>query len=92
MIAYGGNFESLFYIYAIWWLKFKPDFDASPKKQEKQKQGKNVCKTTAVQCYQCFSLRSLLFLASRAKWLIPNKKKSYSDELLTAADRCKSGK
>ena len=53
------------------------------------KQGKKVCKTTAVQCYQCFSLRSLLFLASRAKWLIP-KNNSYSGELLTAADRCKN--
>ena len=38
-------------------------------------QGKKVCKTTAVQFYQCFSLRSLLFLASRAKWLIPNNNK-----------------
>ena len=54
------------------------------------KQGKKVCKTTAVQCYQCFSLRSLLFLASRAKWLIPNNNNSYSDELLTAADCCKT--
>ena len=53
------------------------------------KQGKKVCKTTAVQCYQCFSLHSLLFLANRAKWLIPNKK-SYSGELLTAPDRCKN--
>ena len=51
------------------------------------KQGKKVCKTTAVQCYPCFSLRSLLFLASRAKWLIPNN--CYSGKLLTAADRCK---
>ena len=52
-----------------------------------QKKGKKVCKTTAVQCYQCFSLHSLLFLANRAKWFIPNKK-SYSGELLTAPDRC----
>ena len=46
------------------------------------------CKITAFRCYQCFSLRSLLFLANRAKMLIPNKK-SYSGELLTAAGRCK---
>ena len=39
------------------------------------KQGKKIFQTTAVQCYQCFSLRSLLFLAIRAKWLIPNKNK-----------------
>ena len=32
-------------------------------------QGKKVCKVTAVQCYQCFSLRLLLFLACRANWL-----------------------
>ena len=39
------------------------------------KQGKKVCKTTAFRCYQYFSLRLLLFLASRTKWL-PDKKAS----------------
>ena len=44
------------------------------------KQGKTVCKPTAFRCYHCFSLRLLLFLASRAKWL--QEKKSYSALLL----------
>ena len=54
------------------------------KKREKlNKQGKKVCKTTAVQWYQLrFSLRLLLFFARRVKWLIYN---SYSGQLLTAA-------
>ena len=51
-----------------------------------RKQGKKVCKTTAVQCYR-YGLRLLLFLALRAKRLPPEK--SYSALLLTAADRCK---
>ena len=38
--------------------------------RSKQKQGIKVCKVTAVQCYQCFSLRLLLFLACRANWLM----------------------
>jgi len=52
-------------------------------------QGKKVCKTTAVQCWHCFSERLLLLFALRANWL---KKSpwSYSGELLTAADRCKN--
>ena len=57
-----------------------------------QKQGKKVCKTTAVQCYRC-SLRLLLFIALRAKQLPPAEEaeeKSYSALLLTAADRCKN--
>ena len=39
--------------------------------KNKRKQGKKVCKPTAFRCYQCFSLRLLLFLASRVKWLPP---------------------
>ena len=35
----------------------------------RKKQGKKVCKVTAVPCYQCFSLRLLLFLANIANWL-----------------------
>ena len=38
-------------------------------KRLKRKQGKKVCKTTVVQCYQCFSLSLLLFYASRVKLL-----------------------
>ena len=39
--------------------------------------------TTAFRCYQCFSLRLMLFLASRVKWL-PEKRRKYSALLLTA--------
>ena len=42
---------------------------------QQSKQGKKVCKTTAVQCYHCFSLRLLLFLVRRVKWLEKRKKK-----------------
>ena len=43
----------------------------------RKKQGKKVCKVTAVQCDQCFSLRLLLFLACTANWC--------TGQLLTAA-------
>ena len=39
-----------------------------------QKQGKKDCKTTAVQCNHCFSLRLLLVLARRLKWLPGTRK------------------
>ena len=45
------------------------------------KQGKKVCKTTAVSCHQCSSLR---FLLAKANWLENN---SYSGHLLSAVDR-----
>ena len=49
------------------------------------RQGKKVYKPTAFRCYQRFSLRLLLFLASRVKWLPPSeKKRSYIGLLLTA--------
>ena len=40
-----------------------------------EKQGKKVCKPTALRCYQCCSLHLMLFLASRANWLEKNKSK-----------------
>ena len=49
--------------------------------------GKKVYKATAVRCYQCFSLRLVRLLLSKAKQLI---QKSYSGQLLTAPDRNKS--
>jgi len=37
----------------------------------RKKQGKKVCKVTALRCYQCSRLR---FLLAKANWLIPKKK------------------
>ena len=55
------------------------------------KQGKNVCKTIAFQCYQ--SLRLLLFLAGRVKWLPEAKREEAAVlfcKLLFPADSSKT--
>ena len=51
------------------------------------KQGKKVCKATALRSCHCFPCTMLPGL-SRANWLPENK--SYSALLLTAAERCKN--
>ena len=50
-------------------------------------QGKKVCKAAALRSCHCFPC-TMLPGCSRANWLLPEKKKSYSALLLTAADRC----
>ena len=40
-----------------------------------QNKAKRFAQTTAFRCCRCFSLRLLLFLASRVKWLSQEKKK-----------------
>ena len=63
-----------------WWLcdLFSPN------------KAKKVCKTTAVQCYKCFCLFSLLVLLARVKWLENNKNKKKLSCLLrrTAVKIC----
>ena len=43
--------------------------------QNWQKQGKNVCKTSAVQCFNALACVYCCFLARRAKWLPQEKRK-----------------
>ena len=54
-----------------------------------EKQGKKVCKATALRSCHCFPC-TLLPGLNRAKRLPPEIKKSYSAQLLTAAERCKN--
>ena len=56
-----------------------------------KKQGKKVCQITAsaVQCYQCFSFRFLVFLGGNSKVVATRTITSYIGQLWTAADRCK---
>ena len=54
--------------------------------QLKRKQGKKVCKATALRSCHCFPC-TMLSVLSRPNWLW--EKKSYSAQLLTAAERCK---
>ena len=51
-----------------------------------QKQGKKVCKATALRSCHCFPC-TMLSVLSRANWSL---EKSYSAQLLTAAERCKN--
>ena len=54
-------------------------------------QGKKVCKATALRSCHCFPC-TMLSVLIRANWSPPEKrkKKSYSAQLLTAAERCKN--
>ena len=59
--------------------------------EQKKEQCKKVCETSAVQCYQCFSLRLLYCYFLRAEldgWRSPW---SYTGQLLTAAGPLKKG-
>ena len=51
------------------------------------KQGKKVCKATALRSCHCFPC-TMLSVLSTANWS-PPEKKSYSAQLLTAAEGCK---
>ena len=53
------------------------------------KQGKKVCKVTALRCYQCFSLHFLLSCWQQQSGYYQYHRNSYTGELLTAPERSK---
>ena len=56
----------------------------------KTKQGKKVCKVTALRCYQCFSLHFLLSCWQQQSGYQYHHRNSYTGELLTAPERSKN--